>query len=75
MLLLERGESETRGVLTDTDLKGRDVVSLVSLNKTVDLFEHKYIEKLADEAWDGPNRVNRSLLWLNTSWIALSSLY
>ena len=62
-------------MLTDTDLKGRDVVSLISLNHAVDLFEHNYIEKLADEAWDGPTRVNRSLLWLNTSWIALCSLF
>ena len=50
------------------------MLSLISLNQAVDLFEHKYIEKLADEAWDGPSRVNRSLLWLNTSWIALSYL-
>ena len=61
-------------MLTGTDLNGRDVIALISLNKIVDLFEHKYIEKLADEEWDGPNRVNRSLLWLNTSCIALSSL-
>ena len=75
VILLYKGENETRGLLTDIDLKGRDVVSLISLNHAVDLFEHKYIEKLADEAWDGPTRVNRSLLWLNTSWIALNSLF
>ena len=74
VLLLEKGEDETRAVLTDTDLRGRDVISLISLNEAVDLFEHKYIEKLADEAWDGPTRVERSLLSLNTSSIALSSL-
>lgn len=75
ILLLEKGEKMTRGVLSDTDLEGRDVLSLISLTKAVGLFDHKYIEKLADEAWDGPTRVNRSLLWLSTSSIALDLLF
>ena len=37
-------------------------MTLVSLTEVIDLFEHKYIEKLADEAWNGPTRANRSLL-------------
>ena len=35
--------------------------------EAVDLLSHPFIEKLADEVWDGPVRVERSLLWFSTS--------
>lgn len=48
ILLLERREEMVRLILTDCDLKGRDVVTLICQTQAVDLFEHQYIEKLAD---------------------------
>lgn len=50
------------------------MVTIICENEAVDLLEHKYIEKLADEVWDGPKRINRSLFFLNTSVIALKCL-
>ena len=74
ILSLQRKEEKTRLTLTDTDFKGRDTVTIVCENEALDLLENKYIEKLADEVWDGPNRVTRSLFFLNTSVTALHCL-
>ena len=71
---MERSEEKTRLVLTDTDLKKRDVITIICENNEVDLLDHKYVEKLADEVWDGPYRVERSPLWLCSSAIAISSV-
>ena len=75
ILLLEKGEEKTRLTLTDADLTGRDVMTLISETNEIELFNHKYVEKLADEVWDGPYRVERSPLWLCSSAIALSNLF
>ena len=72
---MERSEEKTRLVLTDTDLKGRDVLTIITENKEIELLEHKYVEKLADEVWDGPIRVERSPFWLCSSGIALSQVF
>ena len=72
---MERSEEKTRLVLTDTDLKKRDVITIICENNEVDLLDHKYVEKLADEVWDGPYRVERSPLWLCTSAIAIESAF
>lgn len=37
----------------------------------MELLSHHFVEKLADEVWDGPDRVERQLLWFSTSWLAL----
>ena len=75
VLKIERSEEKSRLALTDFDLKGRDVVTLICENDIVDLLDHKYIEKLADEVWDGPQRVERSLFWLNSSYIAIQESF
>ena len=50
------------------------MVTIICENNDIDLLEHKYVEKLADEVWDGPFRVERSPLWLCSSAIALGCL-
>ena len=72
ILKMERSEEKTRLVLTDTDLEGRDVITIICENKEIELLEHKYVEKLADEMWDGPFRIERSPLWLCSSVVALN---
>ena len=72
---MEKGEEKTRLTLTDSDLTGRDVMTLISETNEIELFDHKYVEKLADEVWDGPYRVERSPLWLCSSAIALSTIF
>lgn len=57
--------------MTDTDLKGREVLTLICESEAVELLSHHFIEKLADEVWDGPARVERNLLWFSTPWIAI----
>ena len=49
-----RAEEVKREIFLDCDLFGRDVVTLICETDSVDLLEDYYIEKLADEAWDGP---------------------
>ena len=68
-----RAEEVKREIFLDCDLFGRDVVTLICETDSVDLLEDNYIEKLADEAWDGPTRVDRSPFWLNTSYSALKA--
>ena len=75
ILKIERSEEKTRLVLTDTDLDGRDVLTIICENKVIELLEHKYVEKLADEMWDGPFRVERSPFWLSTSAIAIREVW
>ena len=62
-------------MLTDTDLKGRDVITLICQNNLVELLGHPYIEKLADEVWDGPQRVDRSLFRHSTAWRAVKGVF
>ena len=62
-----------REIFLDCDLFGRDVVTLICETDSVDLLEDNYIEKLVDEAWDGPTRVDRSPFRLNTSYSALKA--
>ena len=54
---LQKTEEQARLTFTDTDFKERDLVTIICEMEAVDLLEHKYIEKLADEVWDGPFRV------------------
>ena len=75
ILKVERSEEKTRLALTDFDIKGRDVVTLICETNEVGLFDHPYIEKLADEVWDGPYQVERSPLWLNSSYIAIGEAF
>ena len=71
ILNLQREEDDIRNILTDTDLKGREVITMICETEALDLLSHKFVEKLADEVWDGPARVERSLMWYSTSWLAL----
>ena len=48
ILNIERSEEKTRLALTDSDLQGRDVLSIICENNEIELLEHKYVEKLAD---------------------------
>ena len=45
---LHRDEAQVRLILTDTDLQGRDVLTIICQNDLVELLAHPYIEKLAD---------------------------
>lgn len=72
---MEHSEEKTRLVLTDTDLKGRDVLTTITEDKEIEIQEHKYVEKLADEVWDGPFRVKHSPFWLCSPGIALSQVF
>ena len=40
ILLLEKGEEKTRLTLTDADLTGRDVMTLISETNEIELFNH-----------------------------------
>ena len=75
ILMMEPSEEKTRLSLTDTDLEGTDTLTIICENDEVELLGHKYAEKLADEVWDGPYRVERSSLWLCCSAIALNQLF
>ena len=75
ILKLERSEEKSRLALTDTDLEGRDVLTIICENNEIELLEHKYVEKLADEMWDGPFRVERSPFWLCTSALAIEKVF
>ena len=75
ILKKERSEEKTRLVLTDTDLNGRDLLTIICENEEIELLSHRYVEKLADESWDGPFRVERSPFWLCTSRIAFGEVF
>ena len=62
-------------MLTDTDLQGRDVITLICQCNLVELLSHPYIEKLADAVWDGPQRVDRSLFRHSTAWRAVKNVF
>ena len=47
------------------------MITIICDNSLVELLEHSYIEKLADEMWDGKARVERSLMASSTSWRAI----
>ncbi len=68
-------EEKLRAVLTDTDLLHRDVITLICENNCIEFLQVPYVEKLADEVWDGPPRVRRSPLWLSTAWMAVTSIF
>ena len=46
-----------RNILTDTDLRGRELLTLICETEVIELLSHPFIEKLADEVWDGPTLV------------------
>ena len=48
ILNLQREEDDIRNILTDTDLKGREMITLISETEALDLLSHKFLEKLAD---------------------------
>ena len=75
ILMMEPSEEKTRLALTDTDLEGWDALTIICEKDEVELLGHKYAEKLADEVWDGPYRVERSPLWLCSSAIALDEVF
>lgn len=50
-------------------------MTIICENNEIELLDHKYVEKLADEVWDGPSRVERSPLWLCSSAIALEACF
>ena len=51
------------------------MVTIICENNAIDLLDQKYVEKLADEVWDGPYRVERSPLWLCSSAISIQSAF
>lgn len=48
IMKLQRDENDMRSILTDTDLKEREVITIICEMEAVDLLSHPFIEKLAD---------------------------
>lgn len=64
-----------RFAITDKDLDGRDLITIISQNSLVDLFAHPYMRKLATETWESPYYTNTNILLNNTSAIAIKSTF
>lgn len=60
-------EETLRFAITDKDLEGRDLITIISQNSLVDLFAHPYIRKLGLEAWQSPYFTNTDILLNNSS--------
>ena len=43
ILAIQRREEEARATLTDVDLRGRDVITLICETQVIDLLENKYV--------------------------------
>lgn len=56
-------EDSMRYILEDRDLEGRSVLRIITESpKLIDLVDHSTIEHKTIELWEGPYRVDRSLI-------------
>ena len=51
-----------RSLLTERDLFGRDVLTIICQNDLVDLLFHPCVDTLATQVWNGPLQVDSSII-------------